>query len=382
FMERAGAKSLTYCVLARKPGRASVGDYVGDYPGQPSRLRFKLRPAATLAGRVVDADGKPIEGALISALGFSFGADRFFSARTDADGRFTITDLPEWNIGSSDVIVHPGGTSVTITGRFSPHDTEDSETERRSTHLAMAALQGLIIQHPGYATAPLKVQRVPSKTDVTLRRAATIEGRVTDAATGKPVARTTLLAKGTGKDGNYWVGESATDDEGRYRIGALPAGEYNVQTQTLDRANVGVKVEVREGEKLQAVDLEFVEGGIIEGRLLDATTGGPLPERYRIMAQAVTEEGKDRTGPATQHAPIDKDGRFRLHVLPGKNYPYIVHPHIWKNTEQREQIDRDGIEVRPGETKTIEFRVTQPVPGEREPSTPNPNRATGERTDE
>ncbi len=378
FRNFSESKSLAYIVLAKKSGRASMGNYVSSHNLPLKRLRFKMPPAATLSGHVIDAEGKPVEGARVSSLGFSLGADGFFSARTDSEGRFEIDDLLEWNLRGSAVKLHPEGYGVTITGSYSPDDTEQSQAEQRSTHFAIMVPQMLVIRHPDYAAAPLKVEQLPSKVEVTLRPSAVVEGRVSDAATGKPLTGIHLLAKGTGKNGNYWVGEAKTDDQGRYRVDSLPAGEYNLQTQTLDRPNVGIKIEIQEGQTHSSVDLEFIEGGIIEGRIVDATTGKLLPEPYNKIKGmlGVMEQGKDKKGPATQMAQADENGRFRLHVLPGKNYPYIVDPYLWQGTAQREQIERDGIEVLPGETKIIELRVTPMKPTGPMP----PNKKASEKT--
>jgi len=85
-----------FYLMARHPGRDLAVAQPMDSEEGPVELR--LRPAATLTGRVVDPNGKPIGGAYphimlhASSWGSSFLPSR--SITTDAEGRFEMETLP------------------------------------------------------------------------------------------------------------------------------------------------------------------------------------------------------------------------------------------------------------------------------------------------
>ncbi|WP_164019532.1 carboxypeptidase-like regulatory domain-containing protein [Pyxidicoccus trucidator] len=61
-------------------------------PGEQRRMDVKLRKPVAISGRVLDARGRPLPGARVrSSRGYSENA----SAESDAEGRFTVTGIPE-----------------------------------------------------------------------------------------------------------------------------------------------------------------------------------------------------------------------------------------------------------------------------------------------
>lgn len=71
-------------------------------PGATDGVNFSLNPGATITGRVVDVDGKPIAGVMIDAMNdFRKGPDSivpmpgYASASTDDDGRYILTGLAD-----------------------------------------------------------------------------------------------------------------------------------------------------------------------------------------------------------------------------------------------------------------------------------------------
>jgi protocatechuate 3,4-dioxygenase beta subunit len=53
---------------------------------------LRLKRGLAVTGRILDVDGKPVEGCYVAAIGYVQGFD-WRSARTDKDGRYTIPDL-------------------------------------------------------------------------------------------------------------------------------------------------------------------------------------------------------------------------------------------------------------------------------------------------
>ncbi len=79
-----------------------------------------LKPGLTLRGRVVDGDGKPVHGALVTNLTNIFLYDHL-RCRTDAAGRFTMNDLAE---GKHSIEVQYGKKSAYVSDELHPKSEE------------------------------------------------------------------------------------------------------------------------------------------------------------------------------------------------------------------------------------------------------------------
>ncbi|MFN7974610.1 MAG: erythromycin esterase family protein [Acidobacteriota bacterium] len=155
-------------------------------------------PTATLQGRVGGADGKPVAGALVSAMPVPTGHD-FRPAATavsDTGGRFRLE-------------VPPGSYTITATA-----------LDREGAYLAPRAAT------PGGTVSGLDLAM--GSTPVHAR------GVVKD-ATGKPISGAYVCAIHYGlKDGDVYVARSAGD--GTFDIGLAPS-TYGVMSRTDDRAS-------------------------------------------------------------------------------------------------------------------------------------------------
>ena len=108
-------------------------------PGEPKPFVVRLREGATVRGRVVDTAGRPVQGANLD------------ESTTDADGRFTIPDMPE---GSP----------------------------------------GVYVQAEGFLEVRDQVVRTGDHENlITLRRPPRVTGSVVDAETGEPVESFTVV---------------------------------------------------------------------------------------------------------------------------------------------------------------------------------------------
>jgi uncharacterized protein (DUF2141 family) len=153
---------------------------------------------------------------------------------------------------------------------------------------------------------------------------AVIAGRVLTADTGRPVKRARVVVTGGGRGGQT----SMTDDQGRYRIDELGAGNYMVtasKTGFVDSVfgqrrplQPGSPVVVAEAQGIENIDLRLTRGGVITGRLMDED-GEPLAralvtvQRYRYVAgeRQLTPAGADQT---------DDRGQYRVFGLPPGEY--------------------------------------------------------------
>lgn len=195
----------------------------------------------------------------------------------------------------------------------------------------------------------------------------TIEGRVVDAQTGEPLAGLLVCAQMTNSSrpvANVFLAderlklavllsggpEVRTDEQGRYRLRALPFGAYNIWAEQKDRT--GAAIDSLAGNRNAATiapDLRLGPGGIIQGRVIDATTGRPIQiDRPIPFVDAVMFHGPSRpvSGGAVESSPIRSDGTFELRAAPGLNSLYV--------NGQAPQIQTQ-VDVKAGET--VEVRL-------------------------
>ncbi len=85
-------------VLSDEPqDKKDVPDkYTNILPGWPSRLEFRMQPAASLRVKLLDGRGKPLANMPIWLTGDNLppGASVLSDGKTDADGAFAVSDVP------------------------------------------------------------------------------------------------------------------------------------------------------------------------------------------------------------------------------------------------------------------------------------------------
>ena len=104
-----------------------------------------------------------------------------------------------------------------------------------------------------------------------------IRGQVTYADTGVPAVDVVIVAVPKG----YLNGrnKATTDENGRYSLKDVQAGEYRVQVSkenTIEwTASAKSGVKVTEGKTTEGVDLALIKGGVISGSVVETSTGRP-----------------------------------------------------------------------------------------------------------
>jgi 5-hydroxyisourate hydrolase-like protein (transthyretin family) len=301
-------------------------------------LELRVRPADTLKGRVTDEAGKPVAAARVWANALRTGPiDGIRTAVTDADGKYAITDMGRWT---------------------------DEDNRPRPIGNGRAVVQGPVffdVRHPDFAHERPTWNRIPSTVDVVLHPGGVIEGKVIDRVTGKPAAAVTVSAWGIKESPSFE--QVRTDAEGKYQIRCLKAGQYNLWAEAPERACVAIdSLTVAAGKTLAGQDMTLIEGGWIEGRVVDATTGAPIAgTKDQPLRVACFGPGRPKSAGYYHVARVDENGEFRLRVAPGRNYPYIMTSEMWSRTEGKAHFEA-GIEVKAGEATKVSFRVTPGKP--------------------
>ena len=156
--------------------------------------------------------------------------------------------------------------------------------------------------------------------DAALGLAGKINGTVTDAATGKPIAGVSVDASSANSDGY-----AATAADGTYSIGGLPAGTYTVSfstygsddhaTQYYNGRTSGASpdpVSVAAGQTTSSIDAAMTTGGAIAGTVTDASTGDPVACETVIVY--------DSSGNYVSSTSTASDGSYTVGGLPGGSY--------------------------------------------------------------
>ncbi|MFI5455562.1 MAG: carboxypeptidase regulatory-like domain-containing protein [Isosphaerales bacterium] len=166
-------------------------------------VTITLERGATVRGRVIDPDGKPVAGATVApaltGTGNSLTGDTRFSVETDAEGKFTML-LPASGDREYNLVAHDGKYGQWRTWA-----------------------NGVLL--------PFRSKPREEISDVTLRltRPATVRGRVTDAQ-GKPVAGREVRASAADRRENrYYDPTTKTRDDGTYELKYVRPGEQFIQ---------------------------------------------------------------------------------------------------------------------------------------------------------
>ena len=253
---------------------------------EPKEPSVYLRPGGRVGGRVIGADGKGIEGAIVSVRPVSYddGIDYTSNPRpatTNAEGRFTIEGFP-----------------------------------------AEASKRKLAVSKEGFAgveSAPLIVEAGSSRLDLELRleTGATLKFRLVDPE-DLPVADTGLRLEPpqrTRGDRGVWLDAGSEDKRfekgpnGTFTLKALEAGMFKLTIvpegyEDIDRD----EVRLRNGETTDLGTLRLRAGRAISGAITD-TSGQPIAkatvtarwmedsgERWRLKTATTDDKGAYKLG--------------------------------------------------------------------------------------
>ncbi|HUR27207.1 MAG TPA: sigma-70 family RNA polymerase sigma factor [Planctomycetota bacterium] len=296
-------------VTARGYGRKLATVRAPDGPF-PERLDVELERARSLAGRVVDASGAPIEGAYVAAVAYLIdGGHDWESFVTGADGRFEIATL-------------------------APDAHHALWVRRESFASFLRQLPEREVETPRFDVG-----------DVVLVRGSSVFGTVIDEAK-RPVPGMNVELDGNGAEFNAWepqtFGEAAQlylgrrstrcDDLGRFSFSDLSAGEYEVVALRADSHDrIGARVHVGKEETVRGFELVVAQGMSISGRLR-----GPRGEAVVGYVSVDPEDAKVKTGTSGDvHA--EPDGSFRVTGLAAGSYALTAFPEsLWKKNKDDE----------------------------------------------
>ena len=171
-----------------------------------------------------------------------------------------------------------------------------------------------------------------------------VRGRVTAAATGKPVRRARVVIRSTSETSRAPDISASTNSRGEFEALNVPPGPYSVSATRAGYVTVqygqrrprerGVTVEVQAGRVTDGIEIALPAGGVFSGQVTDEL-GEPFPG-VRVDAMDMRyDAGRRRPFPAGV-ATTDDLGRFRISGLqPGSYYVMAATTETWK-TEKKE----------------------------------------------
>lgn len=284
---------------------------------------FVTNPA-TVSGKI-SVEGKAAANVAIGITKASAARDDKpqATAKTDADGKFSLGNLP-----AGSYYLRPD-----IPGFIFPNEKDTKSFRYEGKQIVLEAGENL------------------ENADIKLVRGAVITGRLTDSE-GKPLISEQIRIETFNEKGekiyaryDYYAGQGLTDDLGIYRFYGLQAGKYlisfglDAKKGGINEANGVTKksyysliyypsvqnekdaktVEINTGETAENIDLRMSKKSpafAISGKLYDEATGKPF-EKAQAYAMAIPGE-EDVDGFSSGDS-IKENGDFKLKgFLPGK----------------------------------------------------------------
>jgi Carboxypeptidase regulatory-like domain len=351
------------------PGTPSVADAqrVTVGIGQEAQgTDFALIPVrlARITGIVLSSEGRPVEGAMVSAVprsGFEMVQMFGGGARTTREGSFTLSNVAPGDytlqVRSLNIVTSGNGDNMFVATRF--QSGSDSEGAALPVTVSGEDLSNVVITTSKGATASGKVTfeggRPPSATNVRVTSMAD-EGEtpLLDARGG--------LGASLKPDGTFEL-KGLTGSRRLFRVAGLPDGWTlkSVEANGIDVADTGV--EIKGSDPITGIEIVVssksteVAGGVSGG------DGGGVKD-YTLVIFA--EDSQKWTVPGTRWVTgtrPDQDGRFRVRNMPPGSYYAIAVDYLprgeWNDPDVLERLKPKAqrFSLGEGETKTLDLKI-------------------------
>jgi RNA polymerase sigma factor (sigma-70 family) len=348
-----------YHTLAAAAANLGVGWVPIPAGGKTDDLTLHLvNDDVPVTGQIVNLQGKPVEGAILSVLEINAAPDenlgpwlkdikgnngdylriegqhlsRYTVAlavkvTTDAEGRFRLTGI------GRNRLVRARLDGRTIASQFLRILTRPTETIHFRSWNREADMT--------YYGANFRYAAGPTKP---------IIGVVRDKDTRQPLANITVRSDrvvGQRFRIGYDIVENTTDAEGRYRLAGMPKGAGN-RILVMPGGDQPYLVSARDvpdtlGLDPTTVDIELKRGVWITGKLTDKVTGHPLQGLVQYFTFYSNPNLSDYEGFAGSIAfnfvPTQDDGRYRVVGLPGPGLVAVHHKDHYLTAVDRDDED-------------------------------------------
>lgn|GEM_PF-5879184 len=347
-----GTFSLTYDQKNTPDKRIEIQAYapkvgINSQPYDPAdAAEIRLKPPTSITLTITGPDAKPLAGLHVYPRAVVSGAIEIDRGR-DQPSFWWVDPAPQ-------IAQLMGGTTAadgTVTLRDLP----------RGSKLGI----GFDDERFAYPTVTQRIELSPTEpisnsAHVQLEPGATVSGMVRYGTTGTPAVGVQVFAQGTNRTYAPGGGGVTTDDQGRFRITHLIAGEYNIMLSLRDgmekdwAATAHEWVKLDSGASLTGIDFTLIKGGIVTGKVTMADTGKPFADVHDLRVGCYGP-AHPRSSAAIQSAQVNPDGTYSLRVPPGKQYVYMssIFPPAYRQDKQ----DIREVEVGEGQTVTLDFKI-------------------------
>lgn len=355
---------------------------------EPTRdVTIKLSPLATLTGRVVGSDGRPVGAAQVTVREYLPGAGAYEGrAHTGEDGRFEIATTPDTSVGIS--VTGAGGAAarrsalitvksgerhqvddLVIRRRVKPRvsgrvlDLDAKPVSRAEVYLATTGsttstngqgefsfgeveargrtLDLVATSQDRRLGAKIVVPTTTGPVAINLARACTVKGRVVDVK-GQPIAGAQVhVYVGMSDRGYHSRGKAETDGQGQYRVAGIPPncrGHVTASADGYARRSIRDRT-FRGGALLDIEDLVLLRtDSFVAGKVTDLD-GNPVP------GVSVTCHGR---GCGHKSTVTDSQGRYRVNGIP-KTKTLTVdadRPGYGRDTRRNVESGKDDVDLR------------------------------------
>jgi RNA polymerase sigma factor (sigma-70 family) len=280
---------------------------------QPPRPAAPEKKTMTVAGRVLDADGKPLAGAAVAVVAhpkvpykggeLSAGGTRVLGlTKADAEGRFRL-DVPRTSsVTFRTVHAVAGGAGYGVGWQELNPDAERPGAEIRLPREQVIRVRFVDVQ--GQPAAGVRVHLG----SIGRHEPGEFEG---------------VHLGDTGKDLPFWPAPAVTDAQGRFEfrgIGQGAAVSLGVSDERFATQSFHLDTDARAGAKEFSRPLEPAH--IIEGVVRYADTGQPVPNA-RLTVYAAKDELGSFFG---LDGRADAEGGFRINPSPGNFFHVTAYP--------------------------------------------------------
>jgi len=293
-------------VVARKQGLA-IGwkhldrDKLRITPSQRTPTLVLDKPHE-IAGRLIDTQGRPVNGATVqicplgSGAGLITGPRAWFTVETDSQGGFRFEQLPR---------DPPVQLYVTLAGRD---------------------LRLIYPPRPGLGNDSIGYQVDWMDVELTLPDTETFNGRVVDKITGQAVPGIRLLLLPESDRTCQWRFSdhaAVSDSDGRITITGVPPGRHELRfiqpdSGRTDWVGSNTLISIPSSAEDQPITLRVAKGIPLEIRTREAKTGRALAS-MKVFIQPAQSPASDQDPGFVQSTQTDLQGSVRLLVPPGRH---------------------------------------------------------------
>jgi hypothetical protein len=309
---------------------------------------------ATISGRVT-IDGQPAPGVEVILRNYTMTGGRSLplTATTDAEGRYTLTNVPAGNCHIS---------------AYAPAFVSPDQIDPYTFGKAMNIAEGENVE----------------KIDFKLTHGGVITGKVSG-SDGKTVIAMMVFVIRVDENGKllnedmHSYSQWLTDDRGVYRIYGLKPGRYKVKAGSpseVGRPSIFFNsggaysstfhpdaieeqqakiVEVKAGSEIEGVDITLArasKGFSASGRLIDSETGKPVASM--IIGYSLNKNG--RPSESMAGLATNSRGEFKIDRLPPNNYSVFAAPNI-QNIESEMYSDSASFDITNGDVSGLVIKM-------------------------